>query len=142
MGIVLIFLYYGFLGWIIDSLYRSIVDRTWKRGGFSRFPLAPTYGLGAILLILIGPVILPLPFWLELIVLGLIFSTYEYLCGIFSLSVMKRRFWDYSKSFLNVHGQTDLLHGIYWALLSYTVLHKMHPWIITWIPEMRLEILT
>ena len=138
MGLILVFLFYGFLGWILDSLYRSLVDRQWKHGGFSRFPIAPTYGLGAIILLLLSPLLQPLPFFIEILLLGIIFGIYEYLCGIFSLLVFKKRFWDYSKGFLNVQGQTDLLHATYWAILSFVVMRWFHPWIITILPEMHL----
>lgn len=129
MTFLFFFLFYGVVGWFIDSGYRSIVNRSWTRGGFSKLPFTPSYGLGAVILLAIGPSIILWPLQVQWVVLGLVFAVYEYLCGYLSLFVMKRRLWDYSNGLLNLHGHIDLLHSIYWATLSLLTLHLFHPWL-------------
>lgn len=128
MNFFFLFIFYGMVGWLLDSGYRSLTDRRWTRGGFSKLPFTPSYGLGAVILLAIGPSIILWPLLVQWVVLGLLFAVYEYLCGHLSLLFVRRRLWDYSDGFLNIHGHTDLLHGIYWATLSLFTLHWFHPW--------------
>ena len=130
---IFLFLFYGLVGWVIDSSYRSLTERRWVRGGFSVLPFTPSYGLAAVMLFAIGPMLLAWPLWLQWIFLGMLFSIYEYLCGHVSILIMRRRLWDYSHGFLNLHGHTDLLHAIYWATLSLITLHWFHPWLLSFI---------
>jgi len=123
------FFVYGFLGWIIDSGYRSLECKKWTRGGFSFLPFTPSYGLAAVILIFATPYVLPLPHGVQWLILGVVFAAYEYACGHLSVLVMKRRLWDYTGHFLNLHGHTDFLHALYWATLAYAVLHWFHPWL-------------
>ena len=125
-----LFLFYGFVGWLIDSGYRSFLDRRWVRGGFSFLPFAPSYGFAAILLFSFGSILVPFPFVVQWIFLGFFFAAYEYVCGHLGVFLNNRRLWDYSEGFLNLHGHTDLLHAVYWATLSLVVLHWFHPWLV------------
>ncbi len=128
--VVYAFFFYGFVGWVIDSGYRSLVDRRWTRGGFSFLPFTPSYGLAGVILLWIGPSIIVWPYWIQWVFLGFLFAMYEYVCGHIAVFIHKRRLWDYSGGFLNLHGHTDLLHAVYWATLSLVVLHWVHPWLI------------
>lgn len=124
------FFFYGFIGWLIDSGYRSLVERRWTRGGFSILPFAPSYGLASVILLGIGPSLLVWPLWSQWVFLGVFFAAYEYAAGHVSIFVTKRRLWDYSQGFLNLHGHTDFLHAIYWATLAFATLHWFHPWLL------------
>lgn len=125
------FVLYGFVGWVLDSAYRSIVDKKWVRGGFSAFPFTPSYGIGAAILVVIGPSILQFSYPVQWLLLGIIFGGYEYVCGRVTMLFMKRRLWDYSHARLNLHGHTDLLHAVYWATLAFLVLHYVNPWVFS-----------
>ena len=124
-----IFLFYSFVGWLIDSGYRSFLNHGWVRGGFSVLPFAPSYGFGAVLLFSLGPFMTPLPLGMQWMLLGFFFAAYEYACGHLGVLLNKRRLWDYSGGFLNIQGHTDLLHAIYWATLSLWVFYWFHPWL-------------
>ena len=128
--ILLPFFFYGVLGWCIDSGYRSLLAKRWEPGGFSRFPFTPSYGAAAVLLLQLAPIILSLAPILQWMALGIMLAAYEYLCGHLAIHFTRRRLWDYSKGFLNIHGHTDLLHAGYWATLSFIVIHYFHPWIV------------
>ena len=47
------FIIYSFLGWILESLYRSFCERKLINTGFLRGPFCPIYGFGAAIMILI-----------------------------------------------------------------------------------------
>lgn len=124
-----IFAFYGVVGWVIDSAYRTITRGAWERGGFSILPFTPSYGFAAVLLLALGPTLSNYALAIQWLVLGLFFAAYEYVCGHIGVLVMRRRLWDYSNGFLNVDGHTDLLHAAYWATLSLLTLYWFHPWI-------------
>lgn len=46
--VVLWFLTYSILGWIVESIYMSICNRKLTNRGFSKSPLCPIYGVGAL----------------------------------------------------------------------------------------------
>ena len=46
------FIIYSVLGWIIESIYRSICERKIINTGFLKGPFCPIYGIGAIIMIL------------------------------------------------------------------------------------------
>lgn len=133
-NIVFSFFLYGCIGWIIDSAYRSIVDRKWVRGGCTALPFTPSYGFGAVILLIIGPTILLLPLAVQWLALSAIFGMYEYMCGHVTVRIFHRRLWDYSRARLNIHGHTDLLHAIYWGTLALLVLHYVNPWVFSLFP--------
>ncbi len=131
-----IFVFYSCLGWLLDSCYRSLVDRTWKKGGFSLLPFAPSYGIGAVTLFTLSPIVETYPLFLEWILFGIFFGAYEYLCGRITVLLFNRRLWDYSKNVLNIQGHTDLLHAIYWATLSLLTLYVFHPWFLSTLAQL------
>ena len=46
------FIIYSVLGWIIESIYRSICERKVINTGFLKGPFCPIYGIGAVIMIL------------------------------------------------------------------------------------------
>ena len=125
------FFLYGFIGWVLDSVYRSMVDRRWARGGCTFLPFTPSYGIGAVILLVIGPTIVQFSYPVQWLLLGVIFGGYEYLCGRVTVRVFRRRLWDYSRERMNIHGHTDLRHIVYWATLAFLVLHYVNPWVFS-----------
>ena len=45
---VLWFLTYSILGWIVESIYMSICNRKITNRGFTKGPMCPIYGFGAL----------------------------------------------------------------------------------------------
>lgn len=134
MHIVLYFFIYSFLGFIIDSLYSSFVMQDVVLGGwFKSFllpvPIAPIYGFGALLVILLIPIIKKFPPVIRAIIPGLLFTLIGYLGGVFMLQIIGRRAWDYSNNLFNLHGHIDLWHSSLWVLLGFIFLEVIHPFI-------------
>ena len=46
------FIIYSILGWILESIYRSICEKKIVNTGFLKGPFCPIYGIGAIIMIL------------------------------------------------------------------------------------------
>lgn len=113
---IFLFLFGGFLGWIIDTLNRSIAQKRFSEGSALHIPFLPIYGFGAILIYLIRPFLPPQTLF-QFILLCLLLSGLEYIGGVFSLHAFKRRLWCYASKW-NVHGHTDVSHAIIWGILG------------------------
>jgi uncharacterized protein len=115
----LIFIIYSFVGWVIESGYRSVLEKgEFVNSGFLFGPFIPIYGFGAILILLIESCILSLPFFLQILVFSAAATIIEYLTSFTFERKFSMRLWDYSNYPLNINGRVCLLYSGFWALLS------------------------
>lgn len=105
-------------GWVLDSLYRSIVDRRWVNAGYFVGPICPIYGFGALLLLLMVYFLEGQPLLLRCAVYFAGLSAVEFAGGVFTVRVLRVRLWDYSDAPFNLMGHVDLLHSFYWLALA------------------------
>jgi uncharacterized membrane protein len=118
---------YSFLGWILDTAYRSSLTGTWTSISSIDTVLAPVYGFGALAFLSLRPLFNnkhPLIQWVLLALAG---GLVEYVGGWVAITYTGDRLWDYSDTFLNIHGHTDLFHIIIWGLLGLFFLRVIHP---------------
>lgn len=124
--IFLYFVFYSFLGWACESLYKSIPHKKLINSGFLHGPICPVYGFGALLILY-----LLLPFHNNIIVvffLGMIVtSTLEYLTSYLLEVSFHMSWWDYSKHRFNIHGRVCLLNSTLFAIMSVVVVYVIHP---------------
>ena len=131
------FIIYSVLGWIIESIYRSICERKIINTGFLKGPFCPIYGIGAIIMILFlqnleNNVILL--FIISMIVLTL----WEYIVAVILEKTFNIKYWDYSNNKFNFQGRVCLLNSIYWGILGVVFICYIHPFIsekILLVPE-------
>lgn len=89
------FIIYSFLGWVLESIFRSFCEKKIINTGFLRGPICPIYGCGAIIMILFlknfsSSKIL-------LFIMSIIFlSLWEYIVGVILEKLFKTKYWDYS----------------------------------------------
>ena len=111
------FLFFSFLGWLLDSGYRSYDEKRWVNAGYFRVFICPVYGFGGVILIFLFKFLSFLPLWLMIILGTLAMILVEFLAGLFSEKILRVKLWDYSQSKFNYRGHVDLLHSIFWLLL-------------------------
>ncbi len=116
--IIFEFLVFGFIGWAIDSGYRSYMVKRLVHGGFFRGPICPIYGIGGLVLVSFFKIFADLPVWLLVLSAGLTMVLVEYVGGLYCEKVLQIKLWDYSKSKFNLGGYVDLIHFVYWMILS------------------------
>ena len=132
MGIILklstYFIIYSFLGWCIESIYKSIIEKKLVNSGFLFGAFCPIYGFGAIIMYLFledvsnKPIII---FCLGFVVL----SIWEYFVGLFLEKVFHAKYWDYSEYKLNLQGRVCLLNSFFWGLLGVLFIDIINPFI-------------
>ena len=107
LHIITYLIIYSFLGWVLESVSKTISQRKWVNSGFLKGPLCPIYGFGAIIMVLC------LSFLKENIVIlfiaaFIVLSVWEYIVGFFLEKVFKTKYWDYSNIKFNIHGRVCL----------------------------------
>ena len=137
----LIFIIYSFIGWIIESGYRTVLEKGRFINSGSLFgPFVPIYGFGATAILLIELYIGSLAFSLQIIIFSVTATAIEYLTSYILEKKFSMRFWDYSTYPLNIKGRVCLLYSGFWALLSAIQIVYIQPFIDSFINSISLEL--
>lgn len=138
---IMYFMIYSFCGWVLESVYKSILERKIINSGFLAGPFCPIYGYGAlimyfalrdvtnniIILFLFGTIAL---------------SVFEYIVGLFLEIVFQTKYWDYSNKKFNIHGRVCLLNSLYWGILGIIFMRLIHPLVENFVGSIPDTILT
>ncbi|PIT88595.1 MAG: hypothetical protein COU29_02345 [Candidatus Magasanikbacteria bacterium CG10_big_fil_rev_8_21_14_0_10_36_32] len=129
---VMYFFIYGLIGWLIDTVFESMIfDQLLPGGMFQSFrlpiPFAPIYGFGALAIIYLTKRLWNKSLILSVPLAGIIATAVEYFGGIITVALFGHRAWDYSGSFLNLHGHTNLFYAIAWTFLGWSFIKFIHP---------------
>lgn len=122
----LYFIFYSVLGWSMETVYCSVIERRFVPRGFLYGPLCPIYGIGVLMMIswfqpFMGN---PVLFYL---VATVCMSAWEYFVGWFLETTTHIKYWDYSMHKFNLKGRICLWVCLMWGVLSYVVLFFIHP---------------
>lgn len=123
------FLIYSFLGWCIESVYKSICEKKLVNSGFLYGPFCPIYGYGAIIMYIFLDDVSSKPF-ITFCLGFVVLSIWEYAVGVFLEKVFHRKYWDYSKNKFNLQGRVCLLNSVFWGILGVLFIDVIHPFII------------
>ncbi len=122
------FMIYSFLGWIMESVFRSICEKKLINTGFLRGPFCPIYGFGATIMFLFldqfenKPILL---FCIAIIVL----TVWEYIVGVILETLFHTKYWDYSDHKFNFQGRICLTNSICWGILGVLFVKYIHPFV-------------
>lgn len=122
------FLIYSFLGWCIESVFKSICTRKLVNSGFLYGPFCPIYGCGAIIMYIFLDDVSSKPF-ITFCLGFVVLSIWEYLVGVFLEKVFNRKYWDYSNNKFNLQGRVCLLNSIFWGILGVLFIDVIHPFV-------------
>ncbi len=115
----LIFIIYSFIGWIVESGYRTVLEKGRFVNSGSLFgPFVPIYGFGATAILLIELFIGSFAFPVQIFIFSVVATGIEYLTSYILEKKFSMRFWDYSSYPLNINGRVCLLYSGFWAVLS------------------------
>ncbi len=134
------FILYSFLGWIMESIFRSICEKKLINTGFLRGPFCPIYGIGSIIMVVFlenfaeAPILL---FFISMVVLTL----WEYIVGVLLEKIFDTKYWDYSDHKFNFQGRICLTNSIYWGVLGVLFIKYIHPFVQSVIAKINAELL-
>ena len=126
MYLIAYFFVYSFIGWCLESTYKTILQKKIVNSGFLIGPFCPIYGFGALIMYLSLRNLTDNIFILFLFGL-IVLSIFEYFVGVFLEVVFKTKYWDYSKNKFNIHGRVCLKNSIYWGILGIIFMKMIHP---------------
>lgn len=124
--LIFFFIIYSIAGWILESIYKSILEKKPINSGFMFGPYCPIYGFGAIIMIALLQNIksdITLLFIVSFVVLTL----WEYVVGVILEKVYHTKYWDYSNNRININGRVCLLNSVYWGILGVIFTRVVHP---------------
>lgn len=127
---ILEFIIFSFIGWVLDSGYRSLTERKWINAGYFKGPICPIYGVGGLTLSFLFKYFNFLHLSLVLLIASLFLILIEYFGGIFSEKILKIKLWDYSDTTLNLGGHIDAIHSFFWVILTILFYYFIFPIII------------
>lgn len=122
------FIIYSILGWVMESIVRSVCEKKLINTGFLKGPCCPIYGIGAIIMFLFlnsfenKPILL---FSLAIVILTL----WEYLVGVLLETLFHTKYWDYSNHKFNFQGRICLVNSLSWGVLGVIFIKFLHPFI-------------
>lgn len=89
-------------------------------------PIIPIYGIGGCLLVLTFGKIKKHP--VALFFIGMLSMTvFEYVSGYLCEILLRKKYWDYSTDFLNLHGRVCLRSSLAWGVLSVLAVTYLKP---------------
>ena len=144
-----LFIIYSFLGWIYETCYCTIREKSWQNRGFLYGPCIPLYGVGATLAQII---FIDLPFdTLQnasyfSIFLGCSIGSFflEYSTSYILEKKFHARWWDYSDMPLNINGRVCLIFTACFGIAGIIVTQFIIPPIvnsISYIPQNLIELI-
>ena len=134
------FIIYSFLGWLMESIVRTISERKLINTGFLHGPVCPIYGIGANIMFLF------LEGFYDKVVLLFIISTivltlWEYIVGVMLEKMFKTKYWDYSNQKFNFQGRVCLVNSICWGVLGVLLVRYIHPFIQQQVLKINVQLL-
>ena len=135
ISLITYFIIYSFLGWIIESVYRSLRERKLINTGFLYGPFCPIYGLGAIIMFLFLNNFRDNIFVL-FILSFFILSLWEYIVGWILEIIFHTKYWDYTENKFNINGRVCLVNSIFWGILGVIFIKFIHPFTIAFLDEL------
>ena len=126
INILAYFALYSFLGWIIESVFKTMLEKKWVNSGFLEGPFCPIYGAGSIIMYIglegfrDNPILV---FVLSFIIL----SIWEYFVGWVLEKIFNTKYWDYSENKFNIKGRICLMNSVFWGILGTVFIYMVHP---------------
>jgi len=124
--IIYYFFIYSFLGWILETIYVSYLERRFVNRGFMNGSYCPIYGVGMCFILLLFS---PYSDHYALVFFGGLFlaTALEYFTGWILETLFGARWWDYSKHRFNLKGRISLTNSIIWGLLILATVEVIQP---------------
>ena len=128
LKIITYFYIYSFIGWVLESIYKTIYEKKIVNSGFLYGPFCPIYGFGALIMyyILSGYNNNPV----HVFIIGfVVLSVWEYIVAWALEKLLHTKYWDYSNNKFNLNGRVCLLNSFFWGVLGLVFIYIVHPFI-------------
>lgn len=134
------FIIYSFLGWVMESTFRSVLEKKIINTGFLIGPLCPIYGIGACIMFLFLD-----KFYDNVLILFLVsivsLTLWEYIVGVLLEKVFNTKYWNYSNQKFNFQGRICLFNSLCWGVLGVIFIKYIHPFIQELVKKVDIHVL-
>ena len=134
------FIIYSFLGWVMESTFRSVLEKKLINTGFLIGPLCPIYGIGACIMFLFLD-----KFYDNVVILFLVsivsLTLWEYIVGVLLEKAFNTKYWDYSNQKFNFQGRICLFYSLCWGVLGVIFIKYIHPFIQELVKKVDIHVL-
>ena len=121
-----LFITYSFLGWVVEVINCSIVEKKIVNRGFLISPICPIYGCGAIIITL--ALSNYKDDWFVVFCMAVILcGTLEYITSWLMEKLFHARWWDYSQYKFNINGRICLETMIPFGILGLLIIYILNP---------------
>ena len=133
----LLFIIYSFLGWVMEVIDCSIIEKKLVNRGFLLGPVCPIYGCGALVITLMLTNYKDdwiIVFCMAVILCGII----EYFTSWAMEKIFNTRWWDYSHNKFNINGRICLEMMIPFGILGLAIIYVLNPFfynLLSYIPQ-------
>lgn len=137
----LIFLFWGFAGWLVECIDMRIEAGEFQNRGFLHMPFCPIYGIG----MAAGAAALSSikNSYMGLFVFGVLFcSAVEYVVGGMLEYLFHSKWWDYSHMRFNIKGRVCLRNAVLFGFGAIVVFRFAQPMVESAISRIPLEMKT
>ena len=131
---------YSFLGWVLESIYKTILQKRFVNSGVIYGPFCLIYGIGALIMYFLLDGFKDNIFILFLMA-TIVMSVWEYLAGFILERIFKVKYWDYSMHRFNFQGRICIRTSLCWGVLGVIFTMWMHPAMIELVGQIPSEVL-
>jgi len=136
-NIVLIFVFYAFLGWCIEVVESTFRFKRFINRGFLNGPICPVYGFGVLVVL---SLLSPFKDSLPILFLGsiVVTSSVEFITGFILERSFNQKWWDYSNQRFNLSGYISLWTSLAWGVSCLVLFYFLQPnvdKVLGWIPD-------
>lgn len=124
--VFMFFITYSFLGYLMEVVYCSIIDKKLVNRGFLIGPYCPIYGFGYLLVVSILMPYKNNPL-LFMTMAMFVTSTLEYITSYIMEKLFKMKWWDYSHYKMNLNGRVCLLNSTLFGIASMIMVYLIDP---------------
>ncbi len=128
---ILTFSIYAFAGWIMETIYRSSLQRRIVNPGFLTGPFLPIYGLFATMVLWSSGLISNTTWVWQFLWFVFLSTSLEYVAGWFFERFFRLQLWDYHSIPFNLHGRISLPFSLLWGVLGLGFFRIIHPMVQT-----------
>ncbi len=125
--IISLFFLFSFLGWVLETVYRSITNHRICNPGFLKGPIVPLYGNAGVFIMLTIVFTNDQPILIRFAIYILAITAMEFLTGEVLYRLFKKRYWDYTQNALNVRGHVCLSFSVVWGIISLVFEQTLYP---------------
>lgn len=127
--VFLYFIFYSFLGWVMETIYCSVLEKRLVPRGFLLGPVCPIYGVGVLIMVFFFS-----RFTYNVVlfyaIATVVMSTWEYFVGWLLEATTHMKYWDYSRHRFNLSGRISLFISLWWGVLAYLTIYFIHPAVV------------